>query len=722
MTDEVLADPSGYGIDLSTDSPYSSGEDVSDTPKGQTVIHALSDLHHAISDSVSAWRPYRKPASEQDSLGKQTRLKPGKQNAQGRYGLSNDEDANHDMEMADNLGARTRIGKCTILFNGDSYWERAIRTHEIHDKIHGYRLHVLRQSLMDDVWSKPAYVLSLLLREMSKPEGERLEWLIWVDADTVILNPLIPIETFLPPPGPEFEDIHLVYSNDWNGLNNGVFPVRVSRWAIELFSAIVSYRHYHPDEVLTFRDQSAMDNLMKEPRFRRNIVQAPQRWFNAYQGELNETLAPHQIRRGDLLVHFAGVIDRKSRMGYWLARAEQHLDDWEIPLKSTSYPQEAQDFWEEQRVARKTYEKTVSEIRVKATEILAKTERRLDDYGERLRDEERAAIVQQQSVLKSLINDAKWQDDVAKVQFETRKLAEIAVPLLKAVAAVNQVLLSSAHDAIFAAEKELLDGGFHAGVTNAELLAVSNAAKRLKNLVMTSEDYWSKQDIIVATNMVNDARAKLHASTATVLIEIKATDNATAQADVQQKSKVEQMRKAKQLEEARRIVSEASRTASTVVHKELPSAAVQVATSTLATVFVEAEAKAKEKASIQAEIEHTRRLKQLEEARRIVNLEAGRVASATVKEMASAAVQVATEAQSKEATSAQVEVEQMRKLHLKQIEEARRIVKLEASRAASTAVKELPNVAVDVATIAITPNTVANPTIVSNAVESGRLH
>lgn len=82
---------------------------------------------------------------------------------------------------------------------------------------------------MDDVWSKPAYILSLLLRELAKPESERLEWLFWVDvdADTIILNPHLPIDVFLPPPGSEFDDINLMYSSDWNGLNNGVFPVRV---------------------------------------------------------------------------------------------------------------------------------------------------------------------------------------------------------------------------------------------------------------------------------------------------------------------------------------------------------------------------------------------------------------------------------------------------------------------------------------------------------------
>ncbi|KAF2157294.1 glycosyltransferase family 34 protein, partial [Myriangium duriaei CBS 260.36] len=244
----------------------------------------------------------------------------------------------------DLLGARTRVGKVTIIFGGAPTYERAVRTHELHDRIHGYPLHVLRHGILDDVWSKPAYILSLLLKELSRPETERLQWLLWVDADTILLNPHVPIETFLPPE-PEFDDVHLLITNDWNGLNNGVFPIRVNQWAVDLFAAIVSFRHYKPDANLVFRDQSAMDMLLKDPKFAKHTMQAPQRWFNAYQGEHNETLAPFQVRRGDFLVHFAGVGDRDRRMAYWLDRVDQHLPDWEIEVHHTSYPSEAREFW-----------------------------------------------------------------------------------------------------------------------------------------------------------------------------------------------------------------------------------------------------------------------------------------------------------------------------------------------------------------------------------------
>ena len=218
-------------------------------PKEPSVSGALADLHHAVSDKIQSWNPYFVKSSHETGTGpvNETTSNLNKTTA----GLSG-ESIKDGISEDERLGARTRIGKCTILFSGNSFWERCVRTHEQHDKVHGYRLHILRQQLMDDVWSKPAYILSLLLRELSKPESERLDWLFWVDADTVIMNPYVPIETFLPPPGTEFDDIYLMYSNDWNGLNNGVFPIRVNQWAVQLFAAIVSFRHFKPEDHLVF--------------------------------------------------------------------------------------------------------------------------------------------------------------------------------------------------------------------------------------------------------------------------------------------------------------------------------------------------------------------------------------------------------------------------------------------------------------------------------------
>lgn len=510
---------------------------ASSFPKEPSVKGALHDLKHAVSDHLQSWNPYRVKPTQQNDLNPLNATRFGFDSTQNGTLLHAGEEVQDVLNEEDRLGARIRVGKVTIMFYGNGFWERCIRTHEHHNKANGYRLHVLRQHLMDDVWAKPAYILSLLLRELSKPESERLEWLLWVDADTIILNPYIPIETFLPPPGTEFDDVHLMYSNDWNGLNNGVFPIRVNQWSANLLAAVVSYRHYKPEDPLVFRDQSAMAALIKEPEFAPHVVQAPQRWFNAYQGEHNETLQPFQIRRGDLLVHFAGVPAREERMQYWLERAEQHLDDWEIPVKSTSYPQEARDFWNEQRELRKNSKEGLAEAKTKAGNLLTQTDQKLNDYSDRLSDEQNSRIKDQKEALKKLLEDEVSLPTAEKIEEATKQLNEALGALSIVIADANKQLLQSAHAAIFGAEKDLMESGYEEGTTfSMELGHLSNTVKSLKNLVMTPEEFWNRHDILTATNAVTDARSRLQ-------------DAAAGQA----KAQVEQSARAKTLAEAQKL-------------------------------------------------------------------------------------------------------------------------------------------------------------------------
>nr|OQO24019.1 hypothetical protein B0A51_09237 [Rachicladosporium sp. CCFEE 5018] len=500
----VMSEPNAYGQpDL-----VEEGSEEDEEADGPSVKDALSDLHHAVTDKLQYWNPY---ASKTDKPGTNRTLasKTGSKAATSSTAALGGESISEGLPESERLGARTRVGKCTILFNGNSYWERAIRTHEQHDRMHGYRLHVLRQHLMDDVWSKPAYILSLLLRELAKPDSERLDWLFWVDADTVVLNPYVPVEVFLPPSGPEFEDVNLLYSNDWNGLNNGVFPIRVNRWAVDLFSAIVSYRYYRPDDPLVFRDQSAMNTIMNEPKFKKGVVAAPQRWFNAYQGEHNETLAPFQIRRGDLLVHFAGVPNREERMGYWLERAEQHLDDWEVPLKSTSYPQERADFWNEYKESKKNWRSTVAETRQKASQAMSKIAEQMQDFGDRLTDEQKSRLETARQELVQVLGDERLSDDMGKLNEKIDAMQLAADPLTDNIKNAQKLLLASAHEAIFAGERDAPANEATNGQGVLELTAVNNAIQNLKELIMAPQEQWHKPSILAATNAVTEARARM---------------------------------------------------------------------------------------------------------------------------------------------------------------------------------------------------------------------
>ncbi|KFA81245.1 hypothetical protein S40288_09021 [Stachybotrys chartarum IBT 40288] len=150
------------------------------------------------------------------------------------------------------------------------HYEQSLRSQMLHSRLYSSQLHVLRGRIVDESWNKPAFILSILLSEMSKSEDERLEWLFWVDRDVIILNACRSPNSFLPPQlQTEGEDgkmqemaaepghIQLLVTQDWNGLNNGVFFLRVGRWVVDLLSAILSYRYYKPDVDLPFTEQSA---------------------------------------------------------------------------------------------------------------------------------------------------------------------------------------------------------------------------------------------------------------------------------------------------------------------------------------------------------------------------------------------------------------------------------------------------------------------------------
>ncbi|EEP82914.1 predicted protein [Uncinocarpus reesii 1704] len=162
----------------------------------------------------------------------------------------------------------------------------------------------------------------------------------------------MPLETFLPPP--HLATIHILLSKDWNGVNNGVFFIRVHQWSVNLLIAAAAYPHLKPDVELFWYDQSAMSSLFKENKqFTQSVVYCPLRWFNAYMRAPNgvdpnpDSPAHLQVQPGDLLVHFPGTPAAKlnDTMEPYLTIAEAHRTEWEVPVEKTGYIEETQLFW-----------------------------------------------------------------------------------------------------------------------------------------------------------------------------------------------------------------------------------------------------------------------------------------------------------------------------------------------------------------------------------------
>ena len=82
-------------------------------------------------------------------------------------------------ERQTNSPRRSRVAKIMMLYgNPTPVYERALRGHERHNEFHGYPMFVLREKTLSEFWSKPAYILNVLLAELAKPKEERLEWVV----------------------------------------------------------------------------------------------------------------------------------------------------------------------------------------------------------------------------------------------------------------------------------------------------------------------------------------------------------------------------------------------------------------------------------------------------------------------------------------------------------------------------------------------------------------
>jgi hypothetical protein len=178
----------------------------------------------------------------------------------------------------------------------------------------------------------------------------------WADADALILNPNMPLSIFLPPP--DLSHIHFVGSKDWNGLNAGVFFIRVHPWTVSMLTSAMSYPICHKDIELTFAEQEAMKlTFLRESGgsddkgWQSGTVFMPRKWFDAYelfQGEIIGSdyyikTIEHAVStfpgahmthryeggRGGMIAHFAGVNDdvRQNLMDDWLDMLD---DEWSL--------------------------------------------------------------------------------------------------------------------------------------------------------------------------------------------------------------------------------------------------------------------------------------------------------------------------------------------------------------------------------------------------------
>ncbi|KAH8732655.1 hypothetical protein GQ44DRAFT_765741 [Phaeosphaeriaceae sp. PMI808] len=233
---------------------------------------------------------------------------------------------------------------------------RAIQSQMFASAVHGTSTHVLCEQLSDGAWNKIAFLLNLAMNEMLKPIDERLQWIMWIDRDAIVLDPCRPLSSFLPPDTAEYKDVKLITNNDGFGLNAGVFIFKVGDWAVDLFNTILAFRYYRPEAELVLDEQTAMEEIIHERKWSNCVVQVPWYWFNAYPDEENsvqtykEGLEPENLewfraRKGDYVVHFAGDDERSDRMPDWLNMLQDLGNVYEKSEQQRDITKEVREYW-----------------------------------------------------------------------------------------------------------------------------------------------------------------------------------------------------------------------------------------------------------------------------------------------------------------------------------------------------------------------------------------
>lgn len=221
------------------------------------------------------------------------------------YGKSMDSPAYHQTAPTPpKEGRNVIVGKISILNDPDNeYIDRAVRTHTVHDKRHGYQHYIMREqppSTANENFA--AQMLSVLQAELSKPQTERLEWLYYFPATSIILNPNVPLELFLPPTqNSTFEERHILYSEPVNtasptpDLSNTVFAAKVHQWSIDLFTTLVARTQSHSKQSNHHPNAITLQTLLTLPAPlspKAHALGLPPHWLNAWPSTVPTTAAP----------------------------------------------------------------------------------------------------------------------------------------------------------------------------------------------------------------------------------------------------------------------------------------------------------------------------------------------------------------------------------------------------------------------------------------------
>lgn len=158
------------------------------------------------------------------------------------------------------------------------------------------------------VWEKIALIIDLY-----KKIRNDFDWLFYCDADAMIMNHTIRIESFID------NTKDFIATHDINGFNAGVFLLKNSDWALNFMERVWNVDPHHPEMEgrfgETLAEQLAIKHVMKYmPDHERaeHIKIVSQNLFNCYlYNEYSLSYKEGNFKSGDFILHLPGMENHK---------------------------------------------------------------------------------------------------------------------------------------------------------------------------------------------------------------------------------------------------------------------------------------------------------------------------------------------------------------------------------------------------------------------------
>lgn len=187
-----------------------------------------------------------------------------------------------------------KIGVCFMSigdkYKENTYWSRQNKIH--YCNLHGYDF-IEDESVYNPEKPIPWTKIPLILKYI-----ESYDYIVWIDADILIMNNEIKIESFI-----ESYPVDIICGSDWRMINTGVMIIKSNDFTIEFIKCIES-NTYDPNEDKNERyqnwEQGSFINL-----YDKNFMNCKEHIHVAYPTEMNSYWFNYYP--GHFILHFAGV-------------------------------------------------------------------------------------------------------------------------------------------------------------------------------------------------------------------------------------------------------------------------------------------------------------------------------------------------------------------------------------------------------------------------------